>query len=356
MNSWPRLKKLWTHRYHKYTHIAGKYLSAWVKYGRLLLIKNRLNGRPLVAIVLSEQMGDVVACEPVAREVRRQFPHAYIVWFIRKTYVDLVCYNPVIDTYLIEKCPGERTQLLNTGIFDHVYNMHLSHRRCRYCKEDPVNPVADKLGLTYANYYHYGDLLHVFSQAAGLPPLTDEPRMYISAQAVNRVESLNLPRNNHKVSLGSAGYVVVHCQSSHAPRDWQPDHWNRLVDWLIKTYPYTVVEVGLNPVVYHTDPRFVNLCGKLSMLETAEVIRHARLFVGIDSGPAHFANATGAEGVIMLGKLFDFVEYLPYSGRYKRGEGVTILNQIGHPCSDMPYEWVQRAVEEHLARSKEVIK
>ena len=309
-----------------------------------MLIKNRLHGRPLVAIVLSEQMGDVVACEPVAREVRRQFPNAHIVWFIRKAYVDLVRHNPIIDTYLIEKCPGERTQLLNTGVFDQVYNMHLSHRQCRYCKEDPVNPIADELGLTYSNYYHYGDLLHVFSQAAGLPPLTDEPRMYIPTEAVDRVKNLHLP----------AGYVVIHCQSSHAPRDWQPEYWNRLVSWILQTYPYTVVEVGLSPVVHHTDPRFVNLCGKLPILETAEVIRHARLFVGIDSGPAHFANATGVEGIIMMGKLFDFVEYLPYSGRYKRGEGVTILNQIGHPCSDMPYEWVQRAVEEHLAAARYV--
>ena len=344
MTAWLRLKKLWTHRYHKYTHIAGKYGSAWGKYGRLRLIKSRLNGRPLVAIMLSEQMGDVVACEPVARELRRLYPDAHLVWFIRKSYVDLVRYNPIIDTYLIEKCPGERTYLLNTGIFDQAYNMHLSHRRCRYCKEDPVNPVADKLGLTYLNYYHYGDLLHVFSQAAGLPPLTDEPRMYISDAAVSRVKSLQLPTN----------YVVIHCQSSHAPRDWQPEHWNRLVNWLLQMYSCGVVEVGLNPIVQNTDPRFVSLCGKLSMLETAQVIGNSRLFVGIDSGPAHFANAMGAEGVILLGKLFDFVEYLPYSGRYKRGEDVTILNQIGHPCSDMPYEWVQQAVEQHLATARYV--
>ena len=153
MITWPRLKQLWTHRYRKYTHIIGKYRSAWTKYGQLRLLKNQLNGRPLVAIVLSEQMGDVVACEPVGREVRRLNPDAHIVWFIRKPYVELVRHNPNIDSYLIEKCPGERTRLLNAGVFDKVYNMHLSHRRCKYCKEDPINAVSDKLGLTYANMY-----------------------------------------------------------------------------------------------------------------------------------------------------------------------------------------------------------
>ncbi len=342
MTSWPRTKQLWTHRYHKYSHIGGKYLSGWYKYFMLRSLKWKLGNRPLIAIVLSEQMGDVVACEPVAREVRRRYPNGHLVWFIRKPYLDLIQYNPVIDCHVIEKCPGERVFLLSTGIFDHVYNMHLSHRRCKYCKEDPVNPLADQLGMTYANYYNHGDLLYFFSQAAGLPAMTDEPRMYIPDEAVRRVDSLGLPTD----------YVVIHCQSSFAPRDWPARNWDRLVKWLLETGRYTVVEVGLSPTVHNADPHFVSLCGKLSILETAEVIKRSTLFVGIDSGPAHFANATGAEGVILLGKLFDFVEYLPYSGRYKRGEGVTILNQIGHPCSELPYEWVQQAVENHLTKRK----
>lgn len=345
MTSWPRFKQLWTHRYHKYTHIAGKYRSGWRKYAQLRWLKLGLKDRPLVAIVLSEQMGDVVACEPVAREVRSRHPDAHIVWFIRQPYADLVRYNPNIDSFLIEKCPGERTFLLETSIFDQVYNMHLSHRRCKYCKEDPVNPLADQLGMTYANYYNHGDLLYFFSQAAGLPAMTDDPRMYIPSEAVQRVKSLGLPPR----------YVVIHCQSSYPPRDWPAANWNRLVNWLLDTYSFGVVEVGLNPVVQNDHNQFINLCGKLSILETAEVIRNAQLFVGIDSGPAHFANATGVEGVILLGKLFDFVDYLPYSGRYKRGEGVSILNRIGYPCSDLPYEWVQQAVESHLTTNKDVI-
>ena len=53
------------------------------------------------------------------------------------------------------------------------------------------------------------------------------------------------------------------------------------------------------------------------------------------------ANALHTDGIILLGKLYDFVDYLPYSGPYKRGEGVTILNDYGHPCAELPYAWVQ---------------
>lgn len=342
MTEGPHFRELWTYRYHKFTHILGKFWSFAVKYVQLRWLKSRIGNRPLVAIILSEQMGDIIGCEPVAREVRQRHPDGYIIWVVKEAYLDLVKYNPNLDGYLIEKCPGERVQLLRSGIYDIVYNLHISHRKCKYCPEDPINPIADKIGLTFDNYYHRGDLLYMFSQAAGLPALTADPVMHLPENVRQAVSARNLPGQP----------IVIHCQSSHVARDWPADNWNQLVRWLLAAYPYPVIEVGLLPTVTETDPRFISLCGQLSLLETAEVIRNARLFIGIDSGPAHMANAMNTEGIILLGQLYDFVDYLPYSGRYKRGEGVTILNDIGHPCAELPYAWVQNAAQQKLGQPK----
>ncbi|GAB2542478.1 glycosyltransferase family 9 protein [Spirosoma aerophilum] len=344
MTEGPRFRELWTHRYHKFPHILGKYWSFFLKYVRLRLLKLGLGNRQLVAIILSEQMGDIIACEPVAREVRRRHPDAYILWIVRKPFVDLVKYNPSLDGFLIEKCPSERVKLLQSGIYDKVYNMHISHRKCKYCPEDPINPTADEINLTFDNYLNYGDLLYTFSKAAGLPALTDDPKMYIPNHILRAVQSRHLPEKA----------IVLHCQSSHILKDWPASNWNQLAQWLLETYPYPVIEVGQIPTVTLANPRFFSLCGQLSLLETAEVIRTAQLFIGIDSGPAHMANAMHTDGVILLGKLFDFVDYLPYSGRYKRGEGVTILNDFGHPCADLPYAWVQEATRQRLGQPKHV--
>ncbi|GAB2551629.1 glycosyltransferase family 9 protein [Spirosoma aerophilum] len=283
-------------------------------------------------------MGDIIACEPMAREVRRLHPNGYIIWVVRKQYLDLVAHHPSLDNFLTEKCPGERIYLLRSGIFDEVYNMHISHRKCKYCPDDPINPTADSIDLTFDNYYHRGDLLYIFSQAAGLPAMTADPHMYIPDPIRQRVASLAF----------SGPPIVIHCQSSHVARDWPADKWNQLVKWLLETYPYSVVEVGLASVITERNPKFRSLCGQLSLLETAEVIRNAVLFIGIDSGPAHMANAVGTNGIILLGQLYDFVDYMPYSGRYKRGEGITILNDYGHPCADLPYTWVRDAVQQQL--------
>lgn len=342
MASWPRLRALWNHRYQKYTHITGKFVSVAAKYLYLRWLKFRIGKRPLIAIILSEQMGDIIACEPVAREVRQRYPHGYILWLVRKPYIELVRHHPDLNGYLVERCPSERVWLLKTAIFDEVFNMHISHRKCKYCPEDPINPTADRINLTFDNYYHRGDLLYMFSQAAGLPALTEDPKVYIPNDVRQRVSAMGLLQQP----------IVIHCQSSHVLRDWPAQNWNRLVQWLLKTYPYPIIEVGLQPIVKEEHPRFRSLCGQLTLLETAEVIGRAHLFIGIDSGPAHMANAQGTNGIILLGQLFNFVDYLPYSGRYKRGEGVTILNQYGHPCADLPYTWVQDAAHQRLGQPK----
>ncbi|HLL95408.1 MAG TPA: glycosyltransferase family 9 protein [Spirosoma sp.] len=342
MTSRSRFISLWTYRFYKYTHIVGKFWTFLKKYIYLRWLKLKIGNRPLVAIILSEQMGDIIACEPVAREVRRRHPDGYIIWVVREPYIELVRYHPDLNGYLVEKCPSERVWLLRTGIYDTVYNMHISHRKCRYCPEDPVNPTADQIGLTFDNYLDRGDLLYTFSQAAALPALTDDPRMYIPQVVRRQVAALGLPKSP----------IVIHCQSSYVMRDWPAEHWNRLVRWLLQTYPYPIIEIGMNPVVSQEHPRFQSLCGQLSLLQTAEVIRHARLFIGIESGPAHMANAGGTVGIILQGRLFDFVDYLTYSGRYKRGEGVTIVRAHNHPCVELPYADVQRAVQLQLGQPK----
>lgn len=336
--AWWRDKAVWIFKYQKFVHILEKFASVARKYSYLRRLKAQIAGRPLVAIILSEQIGDIIACEPVAREVRKRHPNGHIIWLVREAYAELVRHHPDLNGYLVEKCPSERIYLLKTGVFDVVYNMHISHRKCKYCPEDPVNPTADQIGLTFDNYYHRGDILYMFSQAAGLPPITADPKMHIPDYVKQRINSLHLPDSP----------IVIHCQSSHVARDWPAANWNRLVKWLLETYPFPIIEIGLSPTVTIKHPNFQSLCGQLSLLETAEVIHRAQLFIGIDSGPAHMANAGNTPGIILLGQLYDFVDYLPYSGRYKRGENITILNDYGHPCAELPYHWVENAAQKQL--------
>ena len=60
----------------------------------------------------------------------------------------------------------------------------------------------------------------------------------------------------------------------------------------------------------------ISLFNRLPILQTAEVIRRARFFIGVDSGPAHLANAVQTPGIVLLGRLGKFRQYMPFTGFY----------------------------------------
>jgi len=90
------------------------------------------------------------------------------------------------------------------------------------------------------------------------------------------------------------------------------------------------------------------LCGKVSLLEMAEVIRRATLFVGVESGPAHIANAVGTHGIVMIGPYRGFGQYVPYSGDYGTGANATMLREPTG-LSNLATERVVAAIDDFLA-------
>ena len=142
---------------------------------------------------------------------------------------------------------------------------------------------------------------------------------------------------------------MIHTQSNYAPKDWPTAKWQQLVQWLLEKYPYQVVEIGLRSDLHIQHPRYRNLCGQLTILETAEVIRRARYFIGLDSGPSHLANAAGTFGFILMGSLNEFPVYNPYSGRYGRQEQCVLIREQGVPCAQLSLERVQQPIEKVLS-------
>jgi heptosyltransferase-3 len=92
------------------------------------------------------------------------------------------------------------------------------------------------------------------------------------------------------------------------------------------------VELGLTPLLPTGAPRCIDLCGKLSPIETAEVIARAEAFVGVESGPAHLANAVRTPSVILMGRYKSFGHYMPYTGFLRENECSMLLRSPTLPC------------------------
>ena len=283
----------------------------------------RADPRPKLAIVLLERMGDIVAAEPLARLARARFPGVRICWITTPPYAVLPANFPAVDDVLVVHCMTEWMFLSRMKFFDTIWNLHCTEACCPHCGIRHMNPPGMP---SLQTYYEFGNLLVVQCINAGLPRLTDAPVLTPPADAVAAVSALRLP----------VRFLVIHCTASDGTRDWPADKWQELVTRLQAADPSLhVIEIGLDPLVIRQDgARQRSLCGRLSMLETAEVIRRASLFIGIDSGPAHLANAVGTPGVIPLGAFGGFASYLPYSGGYATGALADIVRTDG-PASEV---------------------
>ncbi len=310
-----------------------------LKWRRRSLKKFNPN-RKIIAIDLTEHFGDIVACEPVSRFIRRQNPKAYILWSVRKPYRELIDNNPHIDETLVIYCLTEWILLSKYNFFDQIIELHINGRVCPVCKVPLINSREANISLD--NYYNFGSILSTFCQIAGLPMLDDQPAVYISQRAIKVIDSINLPNK----------YIVVHCASNEHDRDWTASKWQDLVKNLIETNNLTIVEVGTKSTLDITNfDNFINLCGHLSLLETAEVIKRSRLFIGVDSGPAQLANAVMTYGIILIGHYRSFKKYMPYSGGYSAGTNATILYEDG-PTANIAVNRVYKEVVKHIDNSK----
>lgn len=278
---------------------------------RRRLLRERPN-RKIVAVMLLEQLGDIVACEPVARHLRAKDPDAFIFWGVKQAYRELIDSNPHIDALLVIHCLTERLLIRNSGLFDEVIDLHFPDRFCSLCRS-PLRKEQGASGINLTNYFNHGSLLSSMAQGAGLPGLDESPKVYIPENTVKKVGLLGLPQD----------FIVVNCTSNAEEKNWPRGNWHTLIKKISETFGIPVVEIGLVSLI-GDNPHVIDLCGKLSILESAEVIRRAKLFLGIDSGPAHLANAVGTAGIVLLGRYLGFERYNPFSGPYRNGSAAML--------------------------------
>ena len=335
--------EIWTYRYHKYLDIFLSIYHWFLTYCHISLSRLSNSQRPHIAILLAEHFGDIVACEPLSRDFKKQYPNAKIYWIVKKSYRELLDFNPNVDVIIEEYSVLYSVFLTRKHPFDNFYNCHLSGlRRYKYLRKTLQNPLAISLNILTDNYFNHGNILEVFAKVGGLPIINEPPKIYIPNSVKKSIENLKLPSKK----------IVIHCHSNYSPKDWQVYYWERLVIDLLNSFDFAIIEIGLKSTLKIHHSGYYDYCGKLSLLETAELIADADYFIGIDSGPAHFANAVNTFGFLLFGKLGDFENYMPYSGKYQAKTNVKFITKKGEPCSELEYDEVWNVIFDNISQNK----
>lgn len=290
----------------------------------------------IILINLTEHMGDVVATEPVARHLRRENPRAFIIWCVNQKFHELVKYNKDLDKVITVTCIAEWILLKKfVAPMIKIYDLHLDGRSCGNYKL--TNKNKNKTGITIFNYLQFGNLLQVFSKTAGLEQVADlTPQFHFSG---NKNDEVVFPFN----------HIVFHTLANDTERNWNTDQWNALLNRILEKYPAIhVVEIGLQPVISNNSPRYHNLTSKYNLQQVAHIIKRSKLFIGIESGFGHFANALGTNSLIMIGYYQHYKNYMVYSGRFAQGKDVTLYYHQGK-LSELKLDAMWPAVVKRLA-------
>jgi ADP-heptose:LPS heptosyltransferase len=126
----------------------------------------------------------------------------------------------------------------------------------------------------------------------------------LSEAETGRAEELLAP-------LGDRALIVCGPGTKMQAKEWGQDKWRELLERLNAEFPqHALALIGAKediPVSEYASfgwkgPK-VNFCGQLTTRESAAVIRHAKLFLGPDSGPMHLAAAYNVPCAIPFASL-----------------------------------------------------
>jgi ADP-heptose:LPS heptosyltransferase len=302
--------------YFLFISVLNNFFKIWTK---------NKNTCGVIVISLTEQIGDIIASEPISRYFKHNF-NDKIVWVVNRKYSDLVKHNPNIDHLICVDSMSEWTYLKRfLNLFKiKIVDLHVDQNRCNKYFLTINNPIP--AGISIYNYYNFGNLLAVFCLNANIPILNDTPIFYFpldyQISDENKVQFQN--------------YVCIHTVSRECSRNWEIEKWNALID----AYPSIMfVELGLSSNLASKTNCYNKHCGCISFFDSAYILKNAQFFISIDSSFAHIANAFNTPSLILLGKYSHFKSYMPYSGNFELTENADLIH-YERPASEIPLELV----------------
>jgi len=276
--------------------------SAWALHRQN--IKAQVENKRLHVLIMTGGLGDIVAADPAIRRITREDEH--VVVLARPSYLAALDFHPKINTKI--RVDSYVQALLLRRIFGLARwtNFHEDGHRCNMFQISIKNPNAN--GINTANYYTDRTLADVYSTIVLGKRADETPRTYPD-------ENFDAQNFLSRIfGLDKKPILFIHTQATAAVRSWPAEQCRAFADMLLAKTGLNIIELGLNPVLAKSK-RVYLLRDELSLGQQQELIKRATIFLGVDSGFSHIANAIGLPCVFMLGKYGNFSNYSPWKIR-----------------------------------------
>lgn len=359
-----------------------------------------------ILLLRTEQIGDLVLTTPAFKVLRENFPNAYIAVLVQSRTAPLLRFNPDINEvipcsfpwYEREKHPVRISNLIRRVMASIKYHycclktiLRLSHQ----LKQKHFDVAIDFGGHIYTLLLmalaripvRIGD-----PRAGGKFLLThwvtpdDKKHEVERCLEIIHILGINVSKNppltlnwsqedeeytaklwDHLGLNKGRPVIVIHPISVEPARCWRLENWAIVADTLISRLGAQVIFIGseadqasvisIQSLMRHQS---LNLCGRVSLLQLAALLKRCDLMIGVNSAPAHIAAAVGTPIVSIWSSAYLPEKWAPYTPHLH-----LIQKQV--PCADCRHikcplpvscmdlitpEEVINAVEEMLAKMR----
>ena len=282
-------------------------------------------------------MGDLVLTTPIFRELKRVFPDAEITLLTSSGTGSVLNNNPHIDHFIWHKRKESYSELnklikkLHKEKFDLVYDAHRSLRsiwivwnltRFRFHTTPKVwlinkrswqrslliNFKLNFLNNTPPQRQHL--LLPLQNQTSLV--LNNHTELFPDQNTVMQIKNF-LNKNN----LLQKKYIAIGASASYPLKRWPLKYFQELISKLIKQDCPVVLVGGANEpentkLEHDFSGKVINAAGKFTPLESAELLRHARIVVTNDTSISHLAEAMQTPAIVFFGATVREFGYPPF--------------------------------------------
>ncbi|MEY4615129.1 MAG: hypothetical protein RJB66_89 [Pseudomonadota bacterium] len=321
-----------------------------------------------ILIIRFSSFGDVIQTLSVASALKNRWPDAEIHWVTRSEFLPLIKEHPAVhQVWSLQKSGGlgflfGLCKQLKAEKFNQIYDAHNNLRSwfigcylfINHLLAFEKTPTLLRRSIRRWKRYllfHWRidqferpfsgqrDLLEPLEKwgISRNPPLP--PQLFLSPQATTKA---------HDVTLSLGAYVALAPSAAYALKRWPLDHWKTLLQrWTTTSSTTKFVLLGgpedqfLQELVFIAPERIFNLAGKLSLEESAAVVKNSQLLIANDTGLLHVGEQLGHPTIALMGPApfgfpcrLDSTQILeldlPCRPCSKHGQG---------PCINTNYQW-----------------
>lgn len=261
-----------------------------------------------ILIIQTAFLGDVVLATPLIEKARRHWPEAQIDFLLRKGNESLLLGHPELNTVIIRnkkegkwKSLRKMTRLVRKERYDLVVNLHRYFSSGWIAARSGAQHIVGFDKNPLSRFYSHRVAHTISEQAPGIHEVERNLSLihHLSDDSPDRMKLYPSETDFNSVAQ-SEPYVCIAPTSVWFSKQWPGEKWIELINQLDHSFKVCLlgapsdVAACLQIQEGCDHPKVEVLAGKLSLLQSAALMRNAGMNYVNDSAPMHLASAMNA--------------------------------------------------------------